>query len=86
MIIFDLLDSIAFPKKGIQCIKKISKHNVFPILLTILLQCQFTRNLYVVNKKSYKKIYTLSTEQQAQQQLGAFGQKWDKKYQTISQM
>ncbi len=33
-----------------------------------------------------KKIYTSSTEQQAQEQLDAFGQKWDGKYPTISRM
>jgi putative transposase len=33
-----------------------------------------------------KKIYTSSTEQQAQEQLDAFAEKWDGKYPTISQM
>jgi len=33
-----------------------------------------------------KTIYTSATEQQAQSALDAFGEKWDKKYPTISQM
>jgi putative transposase len=33
-----------------------------------------------------KKIYSSSTEQQAQEQLDAFAEKWDEKYPTISQM
>jgi putative transposase len=33
-----------------------------------------------------KKIYTSSTEQQAQEQLDIFAEKWDEKYPTISQM
>jgi putative transposase len=36
--------------------------------------------------KDLKKIYSSSTEQQAETQLDAFGEKWDSKYPTISKM